>query len=51
MKKLIALTLVTIGVAAPARAQWVVYDPTLHTQSILNTAQEIAKYVEMIREA
>ena len=48
MKKLIALILVTIGVAAPARAQWVVYDPTLHTQSILNTAQEIAKYVEMI---
>jgi Domain of unknown function (DUF4141) len=48
MKKLIALTLVTIGVAAPARAQWVVYDPTLHTQSILNTAQEIAKYIEMI---
>jgi cell division protein FtsL len=48
MKKLISLTLVTIGVAASARAQWVVYDPTLHTQSILNTAQEIAKYIEMI---
>src|SRR6266498_5104580 len=48
MKKFIALTLVTIGVAASARAQWVVYDPTLHTQSILNTAQEIAKYIEMI---
>jgi hypothetical protein len=25
-----------------------VYDPTLHAQSILNTAQEIAKFVEMI---
>src|SRR5213594_1964884 len=48
MKKFIALTLVTIGVATSARAQWVVYDPTLHTQSILNTAQEIAKYIEMI---
>ncbi len=48
MKKFIALTLVAIGVATSARAQWVVYDPTLHTQSILNTAQEIAKYVEMI---
>jgi hypothetical protein len=48
MKKFIAIILVTIGVAAPARAQWVVYDPTLHTQSILNTAQEIAKYIEMI---
>src|SRR5438128_10460634 len=48
MKKFIALTLVTLGVATSARAQWVVYEPTLHTQSILNTAQEIAKYVEMI---
>ncbi len=48
MKKFIALTLATIGFATSARAQWVVYDPTLHTQSILNTAQEIAKYVEMI---
>ncbi len=48
MKKFTALMLVTIGVATSARAQWVVYDPTLHTQSILNTAQEIAKYIEMI---
>jgi len=48
MKKFIAITLVAIGVATSARAQWVVYDPTLHTQSILNTAQEIAKYIEMI---
>src|SRR5947209_6215376 len=48
MKKFIALTLATIGVATSARAQWVVYDPTLHTQSILNTAQEIAKYIDMI---
>src|SRR5467141_1554671 len=48
MKKLISLTLVTIGVATSVRAQWTVYDPALHTQSILNTAQEIAKYIEMI---
>ena len=48
MKKFIAITLVAIGVATSARAQWVVYDPTLHTQSFLNTAQEIAKFVEMI---
>ena len=48
MKKFSALILVIIGVATSARAQWVVYDPTLHTQSILNTAQEIAKYIEMI---
>src|SRR5688572_13516517 len=48
MKKFIAITLVTISVATSARAQWVVYDPTLHTQTILNSAQEIAKFVEMI---
>ncbi len=47
MKKLIALTLVTIGVAH-VHAQWTVYDPAVHTQTILNTAQEIAKYIEMI---
>jgi hypothetical protein len=45
MKKTILLTLTSLAVALPAQAQWVVYDPTLHTQSILNTAQEIAKYV------
>jgi len=48
MKKLIALTLVTIGVATSARAQWVVYDPAVHTQQILDEAQNIAKYIEMI---
>src|SRR5947208_17152736 len=49
MKKIILITaaLCALG-ASQVRAQWVVYDPTLHTQSILNTAQEIAKYVEMI---
>ena len=45
MKKLIALTLVTVGIAASARAQWIVFDPTMNVQSIINTAQEIAKYV------
>src|SRR5207247_1386748 len=48
MKKSIVLTLTSLAIALPAHAQWVVYDPTLHTQSILNTAQEIATYVEMI---
>ena len=46
MKRLIALTLVTLGVTVSARAQWVVYDPTAHMQSIMNTAQEIAQFVE-----
>ena len=48
MKKFIALALVTLGITVSARAQWIVFDPTMNVQSILNTAQEIAKYVEMI---
>src|SRR5438309_10355127 len=48
MKKFIALTLLTLGVATSARAQWVVYDPAVHTQQILDEAQNIAKYIEMI---
>jgi hypothetical protein len=48
MKKFIALALVTLGVTVSARAQWTVIDPTMNVQSILNTAQEVAKFVEMI---
>src|ERR1043166_2171526 len=48
MKKVIALTLVTLGVAASARAQWIVYDPTMNMQQILAHAQDIAKYIQMI---
>jgi len=48
MKKFIALALVTLGVSVSARAQWIVFDPTMNVQSILNTAQEVAKFVEMI---
>jgi len=33
---------------ASANAQWVVYDPALHTQNIIDEAQNIAKYVQMI---
>ena len=32
----------------PAWAQWTVYDPAVHTQLIMGTAQEIAKFVQMI---
>jgi hypothetical protein len=48
MKKFIALTLVTLGVAVSARAQWIVYDPTMNMQQIMAQAQNIAKYVEMV---
>ena len=48
MKRLIALTLVTVGFAASARAQWIVYDPTVNMQQIISQAENIAKYIQMI---
>ncbi|MEK7782246.1 MAG: DUF4141 domain-containing protein [Verrucomicrobiota bacterium] len=48
MKRLIALAFVTIAFAIPVRAQWIVYDPVNNLQQILNTAQEIAKFIEVI---
>ena len=48
MKKLIALTLVTVGLGLSARAQWIVYDPTMNVQQIIDQAANIAKYVQMI---
>lgn len=48
MKKLITLTLITVAVTSSAHAQWIVYDPASNIQGILNTAQEIAKFVEVI---
>lgn len=48
MKKLIALALVTAGISLSARAQWIVYDPTMNIQQIIDQAANIAKYVTMI---
>jgi P-type conjugative transfer protein TrbJ len=48
MKKFIALALVTLGITVPARAQWIVCDPANTVQSVINTSQEITKFVEMI---
>jgi hypothetical protein len=48
MKKLIALTVVAVSLAFSARAQWIVYDPTMNVQQILDQAENIAKYVQMI---
>lgn len=48
MKKLIALTIITVSLAFSARAQWIVYDPTVNTEQIISEAENIAKYVEMI---
>jgi P-type conjugative transfer protein TrbJ len=48
MKKLIVATLIALPLAFSARAQWIVYDPTMNVQQILDEAQSIAKYVTMI---
>lgn len=48
MKKLIVTALLALPLAFSARAQWIVYDPVNNMQQILNTAQEIAKFVEVI---
>jgi hypothetical protein len=48
MKKIIALALVTAGISLSARAQWIVYDPTVNIEQIIDQAANIAKYVTMI---
>jgi hypothetical protein len=48
MKKLIAATLIALPLAFSARAQWIVYDPTMNIEQILAEAESIAKYVTMI---
>jgi type IV secretion system protein TrbJ len=49
MKKAFAIIfLSSLLYTISARAQWVVYDPANTIQSVINTAQEIAKYIEMI---
>ena len=45
--QLVAL-LAFAGLACPAHAQWTVYDPAVHTQQIVGTAQQIAKFVQII---
>ncbi len=46
--KTITILIISGLLATAARAQWVVYDPAVHTQQILDQAQNIVKYVEMI---
>jgi len=48
MKKLIITTLIALPLAFSARAQWIVFDPTTDAQQIADTAQDIAKYIQMI---
>ena len=46
MKTLIAFAFFIFTLTA--QTQWIVYDPTMNVQQILDTAQELAKYVQMI---
>ena len=48
MKKLIAIIAAAHSLAFCARAQWIVYDPTMNVQQIVDEAENIAKYVTMI---
>ena len=48
MKRIIAATLIALPLAFSARAQWIVYDPTMSIEQILDQAENIAKYVTMI---
>ena len=48
MNKLITTILIALPLAFSASAQWIVYDPAMHTQQIVDEVQNLAKYVEMI---
>jgi hypothetical protein len=48
MKKIIAIAAIAVPLAFSARAQWIVYDPTMNVQQIVDEAESIAKYVQMI---
>ncbi len=48
MKAITAIALVLFGAVASARAQWIVYDPTMNVQQIIDTAQQIAKFAIVI---
>jgi hypothetical protein len=48
MKKIIAIAVIALPLAFSAHAQWIVYDPTMNVQQILDEAESIAKYVTMI---
>jgi hypothetical protein len=48
MKKIVAATLIALPLAFSARAQWIVYDPTMNVQQIIDEAESITKYVTMI---
>ena len=48
MKRMLIIVAASLVSVASSRAQWVVYDPTLHAQTAINQAANVAKYVQMI---
>jgi len=48
MKKILIITAIALPLAFSARAQWIVYDPSMNVQQIIDEAESIAKYVTMI---
>lgn len=47
MKTIIAIAIL-FATGTRAVAQWVVYDPTMNAQQIINQAENMAKYIQMI---
>jgi len=48
MKKLIVIIAVALPLAFSARAQWIVYDPAMNSQQIIDEIQNLAQYAQMI---
>src|SRR6185312_782912 len=48
MKKLIAIIAIVLPLAVSTQAQYIVFDPTMNVQQIIDEAESIAKYVQMI---
>jgi membrane-associated HD superfamily phosphohydrolase len=48
MKKLLIIAALALPLAFSARAQWIVYDPTMNIQQILSEAKNMAEYVQMV---
>lgn len=48
MKPYLLIFLAGFGLVTGVQAQWTVYDPAVHSQMIVSTAEEIAKFVEVV---
>ena len=48
MKRIIITALIALPLAFSARAQWIVYDPTVNAEQIISEAENIAQFVQMV---